>query len=165
MSPELRKRLITVTAGGVLALATVLVQWHEGKRYKPYHDGGGVLTVCHGHTGKDVTTGKIYSKEECNALMKQDLLVARATVERYVTVQLTDLQKAALTSFVYNIGSGAFANSTLLKKLNAGDIQGACDQMRRWKYDEGKVSKGLINRREVEREICLNPNALIIPTQ
>lgn len=165
MSPELRKRLITVTAGGALALAAVLVQWHEGKRYKPYRDGGGVLTVCHGHTGKDVTPEEIYSEEECTALMTQDLQVARSTVERYVTAQLTDLQKAALTSFVYNIGSGAFANSMLLKKLNAGDIQGACDQMRRWKYDEGKASNGLINRREVERELCLNPNALINPTQ
>ncbi len=165
MNSQLKKHLVTATTGGVLALAAVLVQWHEGKRYKPYRDGGGVLTVCHGHTGKDVTPGEIYSEEECNALMKQDLQVARAIVERYVTVQLTDLQKAALTSFVYNIGSGAFANSTLLKKLNTGDIQGACDQMRRWKYDEGKVSNGLINRREVERELCLNPDSLINPTQ
>lgn len=165
MNNQLKKRLVAGTAGGVLALAAVLVQWHEGKRYEPYRDGGGVLTVCHGHTGKDVTPGEIYSEEECTALMTQDLQVARSTVERYVTIQLTDLQKAALTSFVYNIGSGAFANSTLLKKLNAGDIQGACDQMRRWKYDEGKVSNGLINRREVERELCLNPNALINPTQ
>ncbi|WP_334473597.1 lysozyme [Arsenophonus sp. PmNCSU2021_1] len=165
MNSQLKKRLVAATAGGVLALAAVLVQWHEGKRYKPYRDSGGVLTVCHGHTGKDVTTGEIYSEEECNDLMKQDLQVAHSTVERYVTVPLTDLQKAALTSFVYNIGSGAFTNSTLLKKLNTGDIQGACDQMRRWKYDEGKVSNGLIKRREVERELCLNPNALINPTQ
>ncbi|MGX8940752.1 lysozyme [Symbiopectobacterium sp. Eva_TO] len=165
MNSQLQKRLAAATVGGALALAAVLVQWHEGKRYKPYRDGGGVLTVCHGHTGKDVTPGEIYSEEECNALMKQDLQLARSTVERYVTVPLTDLQKAALTSFVYNIGSGSFANSTLLKKLNVGDIQGACDQMRRWKYDEGKVSNGLINRREVERELCLNPNVLINPTQ
>ncbi|MCP1064686.1 glycoside hydrolase family protein [Serratia symbiotica] len=60
---------------------------------------------------------------------------------------------------------GAFANSTLLKKLNSGDIQGTCYQMRRWKYDEGKVSNGLINRREVEQEICLNLDSLINPIQ
>ncbi|SPP32479.1 Lysozyme RrrD [Arsenophonus endosymbiont of Aleurodicus floccissimus] len=124
-----------------------------------------MLTICHGHTGQDITQGEIYSEKECNEFMKRDLQVARATVEHYVTVPLSDLQKAALTSFIYNIGSGAFANSTLLKKLNAEDIQGTCDQMRRWKYDERKVSNGLINRREVEREICLNPNALINPTQ
>uniref|UniRef100_A0A3B0MGF4 Lysozyme n=1 Tax=Arsenophonus endosymbiont of Trialeurodes vaporariorum TaxID=235567 RepID=A0A3B0MGF4_9GAMM len=165
MHTSLRKRLIAATAGGTVAIAAVLIQWHEGKRYKPYRDGGGVLTVCHGHTGKNVTPGKIYSEEQCNELMKRDLQVARSTVEHYVTVPLSDLQKAALTSFVYNIGSGAFANSTLLKKLNAGDIHGACDQMRRWKYDEGKVSNGLINRREVERELCLNPDPLTNPSQ
>ncbi|WP_334468938.1 lysozyme [Arsenophonus sp. PmNCSU2021_1] len=165
MNSQLKKRLVVAAAGGVLALAAVLVQWHEGKRYKPYRDGGGVLTVCHGHTGKEVTQGEIYSEQECNELMKQDLQIARSTVERYVTVPLTDLQKAALTSFVYNIGSGAFAHSTLLKKLNAGDIQGACDHMHRWKYDEGKVSNGLINRRKLERELCLNPSALSDPRQ
>ncbi|MBG6249446.1 glycoside hydrolase family protein, partial [Candidatus Symbiopectobacterium sp. PLON1] len=101
MNSQLKKRLLVSAAGGVLALAAVLVQWHEGKRYKPYRDGGGVLTVCHGHTGKEVTTGEIYSEEECNLLMKQDLQIARSTVEHCVTVPLTDLQKAALTSFVY----------------------------------------------------------------
>uniref|UniRef100_A0A1A9ZYT6 Resolvase/invertase-type recombinase catalytic domain-containing protein n=1 Tax=Glossina pallidipes TaxID=7398 RepID=A0A1A9ZYT6_GLOPL len=99
MNSQLKKRLVAATTGGVLALAAVLVQWHEGKRDKPYRDGGGVLTVCHGHTGKDVTPGEIYSEEECSELMKRDLQVARSTVERYVTVKLTDLQKAALTSF------------------------------------------------------------------
>ncbi len=69
------------------------MQWHEGKRYKPYRDGGGVLTVCHGNTGKDVTPWEIYSKEEYTALMTQDLQVACSAVERYVTIQLTDLQK------------------------------------------------------------------------
>lgn len=87
--------------------------------------------------------------------MTQDLQVARSTVERYVTVQLTDLQKAALTLFVYNIGSGAFAHSTLLKKLNAGDMVSACNEMKRWKYNNGKVQKGLVDRRAVERELCL----------
>lgn len=165
MNNQLKKRLLVATAGGVLALAAVLVQWHEGKRYKPYRDGGGVLTVCHGHTGKDVTPEEIYSEEECSELMRRDLQIARSVVEHYVTFPLSDLQKAALTSFVYNIGSGAFERSTLLKKLNVGDLSGACDEMRRWKYDEGKVSKGLINRRAIERELCLKPDLLTSPTQ
>lgn len=45
MNPELRKRLVQASAGGALALSSVLVQWHEGVRYAPYHDGGGVLTT------------------------------------------------------------------------------------------------------------------------
>ncbi|WP_254592085.1 glycoside hydrolase family protein, partial [Candidatus Williamhamiltonella defendens] len=86
--------------------------------------------------------------EECSELMRRDLQIARSVVEHYVTFPLSDLQKAALTSFVYNIGSGAFERSTLLKKLNVGDLSGACDEMRRWKYDEGKVSKGKVRKHD-----------------
>lgn len=50
MNPELRNRVIKATVGGAIALATVLIQWHEGVRYTPYRDSGGVLSVCYGHT-------------------------------------------------------------------------------------------------------------------
>lgn len=155
MSPDLKRRLLTAMTGGAVAIAAVLVQWHEGMRHKPYKDGGDVLTVCYGHTAKAIIPGKRYTDQECQALLDSDLKAAMAVVETQVTVPLTEMQKAALASFVYNVGSGAFARSTLLKKLNAGDMPGACNEMRRWKYDEGKVSKGLINRRVVERELCL----------
>ena len=56
--------------------------------------------------------------------------------------------------FTYNVGSGAFASSTLLKKLNAGDVPGACKELQRWTYAGGKQWKGLITRREIEREVC-----------
>ena len=155
MSPDLKRRLLTAMTGGAVAIAAVLVQWHEGMRHKPYKDGGDVLTVCYGHTGKAIIPGKRYTDQECQALLDSDLKAAMAVVETQVTVPLTEMQKAALASFVYNVGSGAFARSTLLHKLNAGDMPGACNEMRRWKYDEGKVSKGLITRRAVERELCL----------
>lgn len=155
MSPDLKRRLLTAMTGGAVAIAAVLVQWNEGIRHKPYKDGGDVVTVCYGHTGKDVIPGKRYTDQECQALLDSDLKAAMAVVETQVTVPLTEMQKAALASFVYNVGSGAFARSTLLKKLNSGDMPGACDEMRRWKYNEGKISKGLINRRAVERELCL----------
>ncbi|WP_174889564.1 lysozyme [Candidatus Williamhamiltonella defendens] len=165
MNPTLRKRLLAAAAGGTVAMAATLIQWHEGVRHKPYKDGGGVLTVCYGHTGQEVVSERDYTEEECRALLDADLSEATGTVEKNVTVKLTESQKAALTSFVYNIGSGAFERSTLLKKLNVGDLSGACDEMRRWKYDEGKVSKGLINRRAIERELCLKPDLLTSPTQ
>jgi lysozyme len=155
MSPDLKRRLLAVMTGGAVAIAAVLVQWNEGIRHKPYKDGGNVLTVCYGHTGKDVIPGKRYTDQECQALLDSDLKAAMAVVETQVTVPLTEMQKAALASFVYNVGSGAFARSTLLKKLNAGDMAGACNEMRRWKYDEGNISKGLVNRRALERELCL----------
>lgn len=155
MNPALRKRLIQASTGGALAIAAVLTQWHEGLRTTPYHDGGGVLTACYGHTGPDVVPGKHYTEAECRLLLNSDLRVALSVVEHSVTALLTETQKAALASFVYNVGSGAFARSTLLKKLNAGDTQGACDEMRRWVYADGRVWKGLVSRRDVERELCL----------
>ncbi|EFC7736166.1 lysozyme, partial [Escherichia coli] len=52
-------------------------------------------------------------------------------------------------------GAGNFRTSTLLRKINQGDIKGACDQLRRWIYAGGKQWKGLMTRREIEREVCL----------
>lgn len=149
------KKILMAIGGSAVLLASTMVTYFEGLRHKPYKDGGDVLTVCYGHTGNEVIPAKHYTDEECLALLEKDLKAAMAVVETQVTVPLTEMQKAALASFVYNVGSGAFARSTLLKKLNAGDMPGACNEMRRWKYDEGKVSKGLINRRAVERELCL----------
>ncbi|BAE74022.1 putative phage lysozyme lysis protein [Sodalis glossinidius str. 'morsitans'] len=108
MNPELRNRLIKATAGGAIALATVLIQWHKGVRYTPYRDSGGVLSVCYGHTGSDIIPGKRYSAAECQSLLDSDLKAAMAVVDANVTVPLTESQKAALASFAYNVGSGAF---------------------------------------------------------
>ncbi len=88
-----------------------------------------MLAVCQGHTGKDVIAHKRDTPAECQALLDSDLKAAMATVDANVTVPLTESQKAALVSFAYNVGGGAFARSTLLKKLNTRDIPGACDEM------------------------------------
>ncbi|MGP1928538.1 MAG: lysozyme [Arsenophonus sp. NC-WZS1-MAG3] len=155
-SDYLKRRLLTVMTAIAVAIVAILVQWHEGIKNKPYKNSDDVLTVCYGHTGKEVIPGKYYTYEECQDLLEQDLKTAMSVVETHVTVPLNDLQKAALASFVYNVGNRAFARSTLLKKLNTGNKQGACNEMRRWKYNEGKISKGLVNRRAVERELCLH---------
>ncbi|MFS7192751.1 MULTISPECIES: lysozyme [Serratia] len=154
MNPQLRKKIIGAVGSGALAIAAVLIPSLEGIEYKPYPDVVGVLTVCYGHTGADVIPGKTYTEAECKALLNKDLVPFARSVERSVKVSASEYQKAALISFSYNVGVKAFESSTLLKKLNAGDSSGACDEMRRWNKAGGKVWKGLINRREVEREIC-----------
>ncbi|EME9755953.1 TPA: lysozyme [Serratia marcescens] len=154
MTPMLKKRLLGAATGGAIAIAAVLIPSLEGVEYKPYRDVVGVLTVCYGHTGPDIIPDKTYTEAECKALLDKDLQPFARSVEHSVKVPASEYQKAALISFSYNVGVKAFESSTLLKKLNAGDSRGACDEMRRWNKAGGKVWKGLINRREVEREIC-----------
>ncbi|EOD4079975.1 lysozyme [Yersinia enterocolitica] len=158
VSSPLMKKIYGVVAGGAMAIAIALVGGSdglEGREYMPYRDVVGVLTVCDGHTGKDIIPSKRYSDAECDALLYQDLIPVFAAIDRIVNVPMSDFRKAALASFGYNVGITAMTNSTMVKKLNRGDTSGACDELRRWIKAGGKVWKGLVNRREVERELCL----------
>ncbi|MFH4317138.1 lysozyme, partial [Acinetobacter baumannii] len=76
-------------------------------------------------------------------------------VQALVHVSLSDRQVAALTSFAYNVGLGAFARSTLLKKLNAGDVRGAADEFLRWTRVGNRTVRGLVARRRAERDLFL----------
>ncbi|ECW2407668.1 lysozyme [Salmonella enterica] len=96
---------------------------------------------------------KHYTHSECMDLLDSDLKPVYAAINRLVKVPLTDYQRTALATFVFNTGTGAFSSSTLLKKLNAGDYAGARDQMARWVFAAGHKWKGLMNRREVEMAI------------
>lgn len=151
---KLRNALVAASVAGSISIAGVLIQDQEGVVYKPYLDPIGIPTVCAGVTGADVKMGKTYTKPECDALLYKHMQPAIKSVDSSVKVKLNDYQKAALYSFTYNVGTGAFQSSTLLNKLNRNDIPGACDELRRWTYAGGKQWKGLINRREVERQLC-----------
>jgi lysozyme len=74
-----------------------------------------------------------------------------------VKAPINQNQFDALVSFVYNVGAGNFAKSTLLKKLNKADYQGAGDEFLRWNRGGGKVLNGLIRRRDAERSLFLTP--------
>ncbi|MDK7645925.1 lysozyme, partial [Klebsiella aerogenes] len=95
-------------------------------------------TVCDGHTGSDIRRGHRYSDKECDALLQSDLRKVANAIDPLIKVRIPDPTRAALYSFTYNVGSGAFASSTLLKKLNAGDVPGACKELQRWTYAGGK---------------------------
>lgn len=123
----------------------------EGVRYKAYLDTGGVLTNGVGHTGPDVKyVGQVASKEQVEQWLIDDLKEAEDALYRWVTVELTQNQFDALASFVFNIGEGQFRKSTLLKKLNQQDFDGAAGQFERWIYDNGKIQPGLVKRRHGE---------------
>ncbi|EAB5444475.1 lysozyme [Salmonella enterica subsp. enterica serovar Senftenberg] len=161
MNSTLRKSVLAAVGGGAIAIASALITGPtgndglEGVRYKPYRDVVGIWTVCYGHTGNDIMIGKTYTESQCKALLNKDLNTVARQINPYIKVPIPETTRGALYSFVYNVGAGNFKTSTLLHKINQGDIKGACEQLRRWTYAGGKQWKGLITRREIEREVCL----------
>ncbi|HEJ9580025.1 TPA: lysozyme [Proteus mirabilis] len=131
-----------------------MIAYFEGMETKSYKDVVNVTTVCFGHTGTDIISNKIYSESECLALLEKDLSKVRREVDPLIKVEINDNTRAAIYSFAYNVGVGAFARSTLLKKLNAGDQHGACEEMKCWVYAGGKVWRGLVSRRDAESALC-----------
>jgi lysozyme len=143
-----------------LAMAERLVRQCEGCVLKPYLDlgGKGVWTIGIGSIrladGSPVTalTPPI-TQAQADALMMGELAPTLDKVRALVASPLTDRQAAALASFAYNEGLHAFETSTLLKKLNAGDLYGASAEFPKWVYAGGKVVVGLQTRRALERAL------------
>lgn len=152
----LQKRLIALIAAGAgaVTIATVAVSDFEGRSNAAYRDVVGIPTICDGYT-HGVKLGDYKTDAECDALLKKELQASFGVVDSAVKVSISEPTKAALASFVYNVGPGAFRSSTLLKKLNAGDRIGACNELKRWVYAGGKKWNGLIKRRDVENWLCL----------
>jgi len=148
-----------------------LFQEWEGLELNEYLDSGGAPTIGVGHlmtrsermSGKIMINGKgvVYrnglSVQQCWDLLDQDLDFAEASVNSMVNVSLNQNQFDALVSFIFNVGESAFRNSTLLKVLNAGHFDQVPAQLRRWIRDNGKVVKGLVNRREKEIALWNRP--------
>lgn len=129
----------------------------EGLKLNAYDDGVGVWTIGYGTTvinGVKVKKGDTCTVEQAKSYMASDLKKFEAAVNK-VTVALNQNQFDALVSLAYNIGTSAFANSTLLKKLNSGDYKGAAAQFDVWVKAGGKRMQGLVNRRATEKALFL----------
>lgn len=126
-----------------------------------YKDPIGIITYCNGLTGKDlyardVHLGMTYTQQECDKMLAQRINQFEKEIDSVVKVPYSSIwQKAALISFTYNIGFGAFRSSTLLKKLNAKDYAGACNELTKWVYANKKRLNGLVSRRNEERLWCM----------
>ena len=138
---------------GSAALLAFIATW-EGVKHKPYLDVGGIPTVCAGHTGDDVED-KTYSPEECAAMLKRDVSEHSNGVLECIKVPIPQPSFDAFVSFAYNVGTRAFCGSTLNRKLNAGDLEGACNELPKWNKAGGTVMRGLTRRRLAERDLCL----------
>lgn len=136
-----------------------LISSFEDTKLKAYDDGVGVWTIGTGTTiypnGVKVKKGDTCTLEQAKTYFAHDLKRFEATVNKLVKVPLSQNQFDAVVSLVYNIGSGNFESSTLLKKLNAKDYQGAADQFPRWNKGGGKVLRGLVRRRAAERALFI----------
>ncbi len=137
-----------------------LIKMFEGLRLEAYVDAVGVWTIGYGHT-KTARRGMVITEEQAEQLLRQDLGEAEAAVTRLVKVDLNENEFSALASLVFNIGSGNFQRSTVLKRLNAGDKVGAADAIEWW--NKGRVNgvlttlPGLVRRRAAEKALFLTP--------
>lgn len=138
-----------------LTAAVGLVATYEGIRQNTYRDAVGIPTICYGHTGTDVRMGQRATMPECQALLESDILIAYEGIRKCTNVRLTDGERAAYTSFVFNVGVGAYCKSRLVRMVNAGDRRAACFELLRWTYAGGRQLPGLVNRRKSEHQLCL----------
>jgi len=133
-----------------------IVKQCEVLRLKSYLCPAGLWTVGYGHT-HDVHPGMMISIDTAEHLLINDLHTSAISVDGLVKVSLSDNQFSALVSFAFNVGSGAFGKSTLLRKLNAGNYDAVPAELKRWVRGGGKMLAGLVARREKESELWSRP--------
>lgn len=131
---------------------------YEGFSSKLYDDPAGHCTIGYGHLvhlGK--TNGseppefkKGITRKRGLELLKKDAAAAAAAINEAVKVPLNQKQFDALVSFVFNLGSGNFRSSTLLKKLNAKDFNAVPIELDKWVNAGGVKLTGLVTRRKSE---------------
>jgi lysozyme len=129
----------------------LIAKW-EGFEPEAYRDVVGIWTIGFGHT-KDVKEGDKISYYDAIALLKKEVAYFARGVELNVKVPVTQNMFDALTSFTYNLGIGNLKRSTLLRKLNREDYEGAAREFKRWNRAGGKVYRGLTSRRLEEEEL------------
>ena len=137
-----------------------LIKGFEGFMSHPYLDVAMVPTIGYGtthynHRAVSLSDAAISEKTATYLLRTQVDEVYGRAVNHYVQVPLTQNQFDALVSFTYNLGVGAFRNSTLLRDINSGKIHEAYTEFHKWTHANGKIVKGLVVRRRKESELFL----------
>ncbi len=128
-----------------------LLKKSEGFRSRTYLDAAGHPTIGYGHrlVHPEYFPDGI-SEAQGAAMLLNDVWAAEQAVERLVKVALTQGQFDALVDFVFNLGEGQLAASTLLKDLNDGQYHAAAGQLLRWDHAGAEEVAGLKARREAE---------------
>ena len=150
--------LLSLSASGLIFLAS-----QEGYSPVPYKDIKGVIT--NGFGNASIIPNQNVTVPEALNDLKENTSKAGKAVSLCVTSHITQNQYDAFVSLAYNVGSNSFCKSTMVKKANAGDLIGACEEFKRWSFVGGKDCKiksnkcyGIYKRREAERQLCFKDN-------
>ena len=149
----MRKSRIAAYSIAISAACLVGIATHEGYRSEAYKDTVGIPTVGFGETA-GVKMGDKTTPERALVQLLESTEKHADAIRQCIHVPLYQHEFDAYISLAYNIGTGAFCRSTLVKKLNAKDYAGACEEIRRWNKAGGKVLPGLVKRRDVEYRMC-----------
>ena len=142
-----------------IKIARNFIKRWEGLSLESYKCSAGVKTIGYGHViKKGDNIGNKITKKQAESLLDSDIAKASNILFRYCHgLDLNRNQQAALISFIFNLGSGAFQSSTLRQKLNRGEYCIVSDEFPRWVYAGGKRINGLVCRRQAERELFMTP--------
>lgn len=157
---ENSKKIIIVAVIGVIAILgwrmrdsiSKLIENFEGFSATPYNDppGSNKWSIGFGHQIQPNEHFTTISRAAAAQLLVQDMERYRQAVDDRINVPLNSEQYAALVSFVYNVGIGAFINGSVDEKINNGDFKAAAETMRRYVKAGGSVNQGLVARRAIE---------------
>ena len=158
-NPRGRKSLAVLLGGTVFATALgfTLDRW-EGNELRGYSDVAGIATACRGVTGNGIQAGRLYTKAQCDAL-NEEAAVRHVEGVLRCTPRIQGYQLVAASAFAYNVGVAAYCRSTVAARFNADNLRGGCDALLAW--NKARVNgrlvpvRGLTNRREAERSMCL----------
>ena len=150
----MRKSRIAAYSIAISAACLVGIATHEGYRSEAYKDTVGIPTVGFGETA-GVKMGDKTTPERALVQLLESTEKHADAIRQCIKVPLYQHEFDAYVSLAYNIGAGNFCRSTLVKKLNAKDYAGACEEIRRWNKAGGKVLPGLVKRRDVEYRMCI----------
>ena len=157
-------RHIIASSNPVLPATVDLVKHFEGFSASTYLDTSGLPVIGYGQTrinGATVSMGQYITQSQADLALRQELTHIQQLVKSYVRVESNPYQLGALTSLVYNTGTRILTDSTLIRKLNAGDYLGAANEFPRWnKANQGGrlvAFPGLTKRRLAEQKLFLTP--------
>jgi len=129
-----------------------LLKKFEGCKLKAYRCPANVCTIGYGHTSAAgapmVNNGMTITQADAEDILKRDLVKYEIGVMDLVKVKLTQNQFDVLVDFAYNAGVGNLKSSTMLKKINSGDLDAVPAELMKWTKGGGKVLPGLVRRRQ-----------------